>query len=55
MNKFATDEDRRLAEHLLKRSLRHLIKNYRNDQMCDQDIVQVINAYEHLYGPVEEC
>lgn len=53
MNKFATDEDRRLAEHMFNRSMRRLINHYRNDDSISQDIVEVINNYENLNGKAE--
>ena len=53
MKEFRTDDDRRLAEHMLRRSMRRLIKHYRNEDSIDRDVVELINAYENLNGKVE--
>ena len=53
MKEFRTDEDRRVAEHMFNRSMRRLIKHYRNDDSIERDIIDVINSYEHLNGKVE--
>ena len=53
MKTFRTDEDRRLAEHMFHRSMKHLIKHYRNDDSIDKDLIDVINTYENLNGKVE--
>ena len=53
MKTFRTDEDRRLAEHLFNRSMKLLIKHYRNGDSIDKDIIYVINTYENLNGEVE--
>ena len=54
MKEFRTDEDRRLAEHLFHRSMRRLIKHYRNDDSIDRDVVEIIYTYENLNGKVED-
>lgn len=54
MKHFKTDEEWRLAKHTFKFAMRRLILDYRSDCDCSQDLIAVINAYEHLYGPVEE-
>ena len=53
MKEFRTDEDRRIAEVLFHRSMKHLIKHYRNGDSIDKDIIYVINTYENLNGKVE--
>ena len=54
MNQFKTDEEWRLAKHTLKFAMRRLILNYRADCDISQDLIAVINAYEHLYGSVKD-
>ena len=53
MKTFRTDEDRRVAEHLFHRSMKLLIKHYRNGDSIDKDLIYVINTYENLNGKVE--
>ena len=53
MKTFRTDEDRRVAEHMFHRSMKHLIKHYRNGDSIDKDLIYVINTYENLNGKVE--
>lgn len=53
MKDFRTDEDRRVAEHMFNRSMRLLIKHYRNDDSISQDVIEVINNYENLNGKAE--
>ena len=53
MKTFRTDDDRRFAEHMFQRSLKRLIKHYRNEDSIDRDVIDLINAYENLNGKVE--
>lgn len=48
-----TDEDRRLQEHNLNRALNRLCKHNYDGTLTDDDVYEVIRAYEAIHGEYE--
>ena len=54
MNQFKTDEDRRLAEHNLRRAVHKLQRAWLDGNETTMEQIAVIEACEYLHGTMED-